>query len=681
MFKVGSTHEHESRVAGATTSTNTPAPPLYGLRKDHKPVQDSVKGPPVRPVCGANQSPNSRLSHFLSRIINDYADAANIQTECKSSEEMKAAFEEYNRTEPEVRKQCRVLSMDVKALYPSMEWEEIIVSVREMIENSEEVIENADYFEIGKYLAVTLSKEEIDNEKLQHVIPQRKIETNRNITIAYLCNKKNEDQWCRARKPGHRQKKKMLALAVAEGVRVCMASHVYTIGDKLFLQLEGGPIGLELTGAVSRPFMLRWDRLYLERVEEAGMKMMLYKRYVDDSNQTAVVPPVGSVYDKEKRKVVISEEQHDQSVPEDERLALVLLDIANSIMRCVGMEADTPSRNSDGKLPILEMKVWTDENGILLYQHYEKPVSSKTVMHSQSAHSSMCKRGVHTQEVLRRLLNCSQSLSWEADVAPVITEYMSRMKVAGYRERYRKDVLKHALNIYDKKWEDHNSGIRPIFRPKDWHREERKSAKERKRHEWATKGGYIAPIFVPSTPGSELMKRMRQVVDRESKKELRFKIVEMGGRTLKSELQKSNPTATPGCEEKDCLGCRAEKGKGGQCHRNNVNYQIECQLCPEDNRAVYIGETARNMYTRGTEHMYMHQRQDDSSFISRHMDQCHEGLEPDLLARVTHTNSDCLTRQVREGVHIRRCQRTILNTKSEWFQPSVYRVQSEVVRD
>ena len=155
----------------------------------------------------------------------------------------------------------------------------------------------------------------------------------------------------------------------------------------------------------------------------------------------------------------------------------------------------------------------------------------------------------------------------------------------------------------------------------------------------------------------------------------------MGGRTLKSELQKSNPTATPGCEEKDCLGCRAEKGKGGQCHRNNVNYQIECQLCPEDNRAVYIGETARNMYTRGTEHMYMHQRQGDSSFISKHMDQCHEGLEPDLLARVTHTNSDCLTRQVREGVHIRRCQRTILNTKSEWFQPSVYRVQSEVVRD
>lgn len=72
---------------------------MYGLRKDHKDTEDETKGPPVRPVCGANQAPNSRLSHFLSRIINDYTDNANIETECRSSEEMRAAFEEYNELE------------------------------------------------------------------------------------------------------------------------------------------------------------------------------------------------------------------------------------------------------------------------------------------------------------------------------------------------------------------------------------------------------------------------------------------------------------------------------------------------------------------------------------------------------------------------------------------------------
>ena len=91
----------------------------------------------------------SRLSHFLSRIINDYADEADIKTECRSSEEMKAAFEEYNQTNPDIKNQCKVISMDVKALYPSMEWEEIVTSVKEMIEESQKDVEDVDWHEVG----------------------------------------------------------------------------------------------------------------------------------------------------------------------------------------------------------------------------------------------------------------------------------------------------------------------------------------------------------------------------------------------------------------------------------------------------------------------------------------------------------------------------------------------------
>ena len=138
-------------------------------------------------------------------------------------------------------------------------------------------------------------------------------------------------------------------------------------------------------------------------------RMMLFERYVDDSNQMAVVPPPGSKYDAEKQRVVMDPQQDDQHIPADERLAKILLDIANSVMRCVIMEADWPSKNKDLKMPILDMKVWTDADGVLLYQHYEKEVSSKTVLHAHSAHSAACERGVHTQEVLRRLMNCSLS--------------------------------------------------------------------------------------------------------------------------------------------------------------------------------------------------------------------------------------------------------------------------------
>merc|ERR1712141_490883 len=34
-------------------------------------------------------------------------------------------------------------------------------------------------------------------------------------------------------------------------------------------------------------------------------------------------------------------------------------------------------------------------------------------------------------------------------------------------------------------------------------------------------------------------------------------------------------------------------------------------------------------------------------------------------AKVTHTNRDCMSRQIREGTQIRRCEKPILNSKAE----------------
>ena len=40
--------------------------------------------------------------------------------------------------------------MDVKALYPSMSWEEIVKSVKWMILNSDMSVENVNWVEVGK---------------------------------------------------------------------------------------------------------------------------------------------------------------------------------------------------------------------------------------------------------------------------------------------------------------------------------------------------------------------------------------------------------------------------------------------------------------------------------------------------------------------------------------------------
>ena len=255
---------------------------------------------------------------------------------------------------------------------------------------------------------------------------------------------------------------------------------------------------------------------------------------------------------------------------------------------------------------------------------------------------------------------------------------MKRMEVAGYGERYRKTVLERALKIYDEKWKAHAEGSRPIYRAKDYQREERRAAKEKKKHQWAKKGGHIAPIFVPPTPGSQLLKQMRAVAEKEGRNGIRFNIVENGGGTLKREIQRSNPTAAKGCDKEDCLCCKEERGKGGQCHRASVNYEVICELCPKEDRAKYIGETARNLYTRMGEHQGG--VEEEGSFMRKHMEEKHRGQESRFVPRATHNNKDCLTRQVREGVLIRH-NPNALNTKSEWHLPALFKVYRKVVRE
>ena len=108
--------------------------------------------------------------------------------------------------------------MDVKALYPSMSWDEIVKSVKWIILKSDMQVEDVNWLEVGKYLAVMMNKEEIVEEGLEYVIPKREGIRLRNITINYLRQKKNNSKWLPARRPGVRQKKKMLALAVGYGV-------------------------------------------------------------------------------------------------------------------------------------------------------------------------------------------------------------------------------------------------------------------------------------------------------------------------------------------------------------------------------------------------------------------------------------------------------------------------------
>ena len=67
--------------------------------------------------------------------------------------------------------------------------------------------------------------------------------------------------------------------------------------------------------------------------------------------------------------------------------------------------------------------------------------------------------------------------------------------------------------------------------------------------------------------------------------------------------------------------------------------------------------------------------------MRKHEIEKHDGKTVKFGAKVTHTNRDCMSRQIREGTVIRRSEKPLLNSKTEWFQPPIYRVRNEIVQE
>ena len=111
--------------------------------------------------------------------------------------------------------------------------------------------------------------------------------------------------------------------------------------------------------------------------------------------------------------------------------------------------------------------------------------------------------------------------------------------------------------------EDEDKGKRPLYRPKDWNIVTRRKEKEKKRHEWSTRGGYIALIFVSPTPNSELANSLKAIAENEAEADVHFKIIETGGLSMRSVLQRPNPLQTAGCNSTDFLLCKPGRGEVG----------------------------------------------------------------------------------------------------------------------
>ena len=237
-----------------------------------------------------------------------------------------------------------------------------------------------------------------------------------------------------------------------------------------------------------------------------------------------------------------------------------------------------------------------------------------------------------------------------------------------------------------------DNGEVPLNRPPNYKEVERRVQKKLKKKNWGTKNNTIAPIIIPSTPNSELLRRMRDVMSKSNSK-YKFTIVEKGGRTLQSTLIDTNPTASGKCgrsklkKSKDdplipCIMCR--EGSVG-CDKQNINYQFRCMV--DGCKGVYIGETSKSGFTRGNQHQakYLQDNatscESSTSWMKEHQLRYHNDAPEKFKMEVLQVFKDAMSRQISEAVRIDHAVRNgydVSNEKSEWHSASLVSVVSEV---
>ena len=158
--------------------------------------------------------------------------------------------------------------------------------------------------------------------------------------------------------------------------------------------------------------------------------------------------------------------------------------------------------------------------------------------------------------------------------------------------------------------------------------------------------------------------RQKEAQNNQGRK-IRFKIIEKAGVTLDQKLRRSDPWAGGKCGRERCFPCMGDKG--GNCWREGVTYSLWCEKCGEA-VACYKGETGRNRYTRGLEHLdNLEARNEDKSVLWLHSVYHHQSqADIKYSMRVTGVYKDSLDRQVMEKAQIQNFKGAVLmNRRTE----------------
>ena len=181
--------------------------------------------------------------------------------------------------------------------------------------------------------------------------------------------------------------KRILAIVVKYMLKTIFSNHVYIFKGKIYLQTDKGPIGLRFTGSVARLILIYFDNIFMDIAIKAGIKIVLYRRFVDDINCCSKVVKYGMKYCKDDQTIKYCQDQYEEDIQSgmsvQAKTFSILKLIANSIVDMISWEVDLPEYYPDRRIPVLDLKVGldnTDTNAPIRHSYYQKPMASKLVI-------------------------------------------------------------------------------------------------------------------------------------------------------------------------------------------------------------------------------------------------------------------------------------------------------------
>ena len=522
----------------------------------------------------------------------------------------------------------------------------------ELISENNITFKGIDFNEVGLYLALTTKKKDLEKEGLLDFCPTRCMSGRPPTVTSSGKNKDYEKRWKNWQRPLRKatdeMNKKLLMKAFEVALKLVMKNHIFTFNDENFKQLSGGAIGVSIAGDVANLFMVWWDRELKVRLNEARIQIELYSRYVDDGN-TAIQRP-------EDLRDCPNDEAEKETM---ERVKA----IANLIHQSIQVKVDYPSNHEDERMPILDTKMWIGEVEVrgkmrhqILYTYYEKAMSSKHVLHKESAISRGSKINILVNELLRVMRNTSLRVQQE-EKDKHVQHFINKMQFSGYNQEDRVLVYQKAKRKFEEKIRG-----KEVYPHVDKATRMRESTRERvqKKREWFKQGKYKGVFYVDATPGGSLARECQKVLDRCG---IPIKTMEKTGDSIKKLLTKSNPFKPNNCGDPSCPVCTRDCKIN--CRSNDVVYQNYC-VHRESCGGEYDGETSDVIRDRFKEHLDDARLRPETSYMQKHIEEHHNGEQVEFKVRILGScPGDAMLRQCMEAVVIRD-ENPSMNSRAEW---------------